>query len=328
MNIYDIAREAGVSIATVSRVLNNKDTVSEATRQKVEAVLKRNSYTPSAIAQGMVSKSMRTVAVLTVDIRVPHYARTAYTIEREFSRRGYEVILCNTGGDYDATLKYLRAVTKKQVDGIVLVGSVFNRIGKDPEIEALLRAAPVVLANGRLDLPNSYSVQVDDEHGIALAVEHLYAQQRRALFYVKDMQTASADAKEKGFVLAMQRYGMDATDRVVHTQDSIEGGMRAVAKLLAGEQPFDGIVCGEDITAVGVVKGLLRSGIKVPQQVAVTGYNNSAYAHLCEPELTGIDNKPEQVALLCVQLLESLVDKSDSYSSVIIRPELVPGQTG
>lgn len=328
MNIYDIAREAGVSIATVSRVLNNKGTVSEVTRQKVEAVLKRNSYTPSAIAQGMVSKSMRTVAVLTVDIRVPHYARTAYTIEREFSRRGYEVILCNTGGDYDATLKYLRAVTKKQVDGIVLVGSVFNRIGKDPEIEALLRAAPVVLANGRLELPNSYSVQVDDEHGIALAVEHLYAQQRRALFYVKDMQTASADAKEKGFVLAMQRYGMDAADRVVHTQDSIEGGMRAVAQLLAGEQPFDGIVCGEDITAVGVVKGLLRSGIKVPQQVAVTGYNNSAYAHLCEPELTGIDNKPEQVALLCVQLLESLVDKTDSYSSVMIRPELVPGQTG
>ena len=88
MNIYDIAKEAGVSIATVSRVLNNKGTVSAATRARVEAILKQNNYTPSAIARGMVSKSMRTVAVLTVDIRVPHYARTAYTIEREFSRRG------------------------------------------------------------------------------------------------------------------------------------------------------------------------------------------------------------------------------------------------
>ena len=114
MNIYDIAKEAGVSIATVSRVLNNKGTVSAATRARVEAILKQNNYTPSAIARGMVSKSMRTVAVLTVDIRVPHYARTAYTIEREFSRRGYEVILCNTGGDRAETLRYSQPSTRSR----------------------------------------------------------------------------------------------------------------------------------------------------------------------------------------------------------------------
>ena len=92
MNIYDIAKEAGVSISTVSRVLNHKGNVNPATRERVEEVLERNHYTPSAIARGMVSKSMRTVAVLTVDIRVPHYARTAYTIERELSHRGYEAV--------------------------------------------------------------------------------------------------------------------------------------------------------------------------------------------------------------------------------------------
>ena len=146
MNIYDIAKEAGVSIATVSRVLNNKGTVSAATRARVEAILKQNNYTPSAIARGMVSKSMRTVAVLTVDIRVPHYARTAYTIEREFSRRGYEVILCNTGGDRAETLRYLQAVNQKQVDGIVLVGSVFDTICQGAEMEKLLTGVPVVLA--------------------------------------------------------------------------------------------------------------------------------------------------------------------------------------
>lgn len=128
MNIYDIAREAGVSIATVSRVLNHKDTVRADTRAKVEKVLKRCNYAPSAIAQGMVSKSLHTVAVLTVDIRDSHYARTAYTIEREFGRRGYEVILCNTGGDRAETLRTLQAVAQKQVDGLILVGSIFNTI--------------------------------------------------------------------------------------------------------------------------------------------------------------------------------------------------------
>lgn len=113
MNIYDIAKEAGVSISTVSRVLNKKSNVREDTKQRVEAVLEKHSYRPSAIARGLVSSSMRTVAVLTVDIRVPHYARTAYTIEREFSRRGYEVMLCNTGGELEETAKYLRVVTEK-----------------------------------------------------------------------------------------------------------------------------------------------------------------------------------------------------------------------
>jgi len=326
MNIYDIARQAGVSIATVSRVLNHKDTVSPATRARVEAVLAKNNYTPSAIARGMVSRSLRTVAVLTVDIRVPHYARTAYTIEQEFSRRGYEVILCNTGGDREATLKYLRAVTEKQVDGMVLVGSVFDRIGKDPEIETLLRTAPVVLANGKLDLPNAFSVLVDDAYGVRLAVEHLIGRGKQKLVYVKDMDTASAKAKAEGFSLAMKQHALDASGRVLETDCSLEGGARAAERLLASGIVFDGIVCGEDLTAVGVVKGLRRAGVRVPEDVAVTGFNDSMYAKLCEPELTGVDNKPEQVALLCVQLLEGLLN-GGSASSVTIQPELVLGRS-
>ena len=327
MNIYDIAKEAGVSIATVSRVLNNKGTVSAVTKERVEAVLQKNSYVPSAIAQGMVSKSLRTVAVLTVDIRVPNYARMSYTIEREFSRRNYEVILCNTGGDRETTLKYLRAVTKKQVDGIVLVGSIFNTIGADPEVEPLLRMAPVVVANGKLDLPNSYSVLMDDAYGITLAVEHLWERGRRNIFYVRDMDTASAIAKRDGFFLGMKRCGLDAAERVIQTQDTMEGGIRAAEEILHSGLPCDGIVCGEDLTAVGVTKGLLRAGVRIPEDVSVTGFNNSIYARLCEPELTTVDNKPEQVALLCVQLLENLIDKSDAYSSVTIQPELVQGKT-
>ena len=121
MNIYDIAREAGVSITTVSRVLNGKQNVSKATRQKVEEVLARHSYVPSAIARGLVAKSMKTVAVLTVDVRVPHYARTAYAIEHECTRRGYNVLMCNTGAAKEAGMHYLDIVTEKQVRRTVLL---------------------------------------------------------------------------------------------------------------------------------------------------------------------------------------------------------------
>lgn len=327
MNIYDIAQEAGVSIATVSRVLNNKGPVSASTRSRVEEVLARHNYTPSAIARGMMSKSLRTVAVLTVDIRVPHYARTAYTIEREFSRRGYEVILCNTGGDREETLKYLRAVTRKQVDGIVLVGSVFNTICQGAEMEQLLSSVPVVLANGRLNLPNTYSVSVDDRYGVALAVEHLAGNGRKDIFYIKDRDTVSAQNKLAGFVEAMERCGLDAKSRVIETGETLEAGMAAARQILDGTQPCDAIVCGEDLTAAGVLKALLRAGVRVPEQVAVTGFNNSDYARLCEPVLTSVDNKPEQVALLCVQLLEGRIEQIDAFSSVTVQPELCIGQT-
>lgn len=277
MNIYDIAKEAGVSISTVSRVMNKKENVNPATRKKVEEILEKNNYTPSAIARGMVSKTMKTVAILTVDIRVPHYSRTAYTIEREFSRRGYEVLLCNTGGELSETVKYLRTVQEKKVDGIVLVGSVFNTLCKKEEIGKLLKNTPVVLADGKLELPN---------YGIH---------------------------NGKGYV--------------IETERSIQGGMRAVNQLLLDKKEFTGIVCGEDLTAVGAVKALLHAGLRVPEDVAVTGYNNSDYAAICEPELTTVDNKPEMVAMMSVQLLTSLIEKTEAYSSCTIQPELVKGRT-
>ncbi len=158
MNIYDIAKEAGVSISTVSRVLNKKENVNEETRCKVEEILKKYDYVPSGIARGMVSKSMKTVAILTVDVRVPQYSRIAYTIEREFSKRGYNVQLCNTGGDLEEAVQYLDVVTSKQVDGVVLVGSIFNRIELDERVASLLKHTPVVVANGQLNLPGCYSV--------------------------------------------------------------------------------------------------------------------------------------------------------------------------
>lgn len=327
MNIYDIAREAGVSIATVSRVLNHKNTVSPATRARVEQVLAQHSYTPSAIARGLVSKSMRTVAILTVDIRFPHYANTAYTIEREFSHRGYDVLLCNTGGDRDTVLRYLRAVLKKQVDGIVLVGSVFNEICHGEEMRSLLCRVPIVLANGKLDLPGASSVLVDDRAGVALTVDHLVSRGRRHLFYIQDKYTTSAEDKCAGFLQAMERAGLDPAGRVVRTHDTLEDGMQAARDILAGDLPCDAIVCGEDLTAAGALKALLRDGVAVPGQVAVTGYNNSAYAYLCEPVLTTVDNKGEQAAQLCVQLLGSCIEKGGSAATVTIQPELVAGKT-
>lgn len=328
MNIYDIAKEAGVSITTVSRVMNHREQVNAETRERVEKVLKAHHYKPNAVARNLVKKSSRTVAVLTIDIRKLHYARTAYTIERELSRRGYEAIICNTGGEQKEAQRYLESLMKKDVDGIILVGSIFNEIGKDPEIKAMLKTFPVVLANGQLDLKESYSVLVDDQWGIGLAVDHLVEKGHRDIFYFMDQDTGSAREKRTGFINSMKKHGFEDTEeKVVHVPASPEGGQLGVRQLLEQNRKVSAIVCGNDDIAAGVVKELTMQGVKIPEQVAVTGYNHSEYARICQPELTTIDNKPELVAMLCVQLIISLIEKTDNYSSCVIRPELVPGKS-
>ena len=328
MNIYDIAREAGVSITTVSRVINHREQVNTETREKVEKVLKEYNYKPNAIARNLVTKSLKTVAVLTIDIREPHYARTAYIIERELSRRGYEVVICNTGGELSETERYLQSLMEKHIDGIILVGSVFNKIGQNQKIQGMLKTFPVVLANGSLNLKKSYSVLVDDQYGLSLAVDHLVEKGHKNIYYFMDQDTASAHEKKEGFLKSMTKYGMeDPSSHVITIDASIAGGINGVKQLLEKDTSATAIVCGNDNTAVGAVKELTRRGIKVPEEIAVIGYNNSEYARICQPELTTIDNKPELVAMLCVQLMISLIENTDTYSSGVIRPELVLGKT-
>ncbi len=324
MNIYDIAAEAKTSISTVSRVLNNKGNVNPEIRKRVEQVLKKYDYKPSAIARGMVSKTMKSIAILTVDVRVTHYARTIYVIEQEFSNRGYNVTVCNTGGSIEECEKYMEILSEKQIDGIVLIGSVFNELINYPGITSKIKDIPVIVANGKVNLPNFYSVLVDDTKGIRTAVDYLYERGHRELVYIYDMETDSGWAKRQGFLEAMKLHDIpEAEKRVISSKHGLEGGLKAVDSLCSSGIGFTGVVCGEDITAIGVMKGLKKRGFSIPDQVVITGYNNSPDSLICEPELTTIDNKPELLGGLCAQLLQDVLEGKISASSLAIQPELI-----
>ena len=142
MNIYDIAKEASVSIATVSRVLNGSNRVRDITRQKVEAVLNKYNYIPSAIARGMMTNSMKTIGIVTIDIRGLYYANVSYSIEQALSILGYNTILCNTGYDPEQKIRYLQMLAEKKVDSIIMVGSVFKDPRLNKPVEAISKNIP------------------------------------------------------------------------------------------------------------------------------------------------------------------------------------------
>lgn len=324
MNIYDIAKEAGVSITTVSRVVNNKDNISPKTKAKVKAVLEKYNYTPNAIARSLVGKSTKSIGILTIDIRDPHYSTTSYIIEQEFSKLGYSVILCNTGGKQSESIDYIKMLVERNVDGFILIGSVFNDEIIKSSLLSHANNIPVVLVNGFLEIENTYSVLVDDFYGVSLCVDHLVEKNHKDIVYVKDSNTYSGDQKKEGFISAMNKHGLKIDDNsIVTVERGLEGGYEAVEKFISSNKNFSAIVFGEDITALGGIKKLRELGKSIPDDVAVTGFNNSIFAKCSIPELTTIDNKVETVGSLSVKLLTDLIENNNATSNILIRPELI-----
>ena len=324
MNIYDIAAEAGVSISTVSRVMNNKGNVNPEMRRRIEEVLKKYDYKPSAIARGMVSKTMKTIAILTVDLRVPQHARQVFIIEQEFCRKGYNVMVCNTGGKLEECARYINLLSEKQVDGLVLIGSTFNALEGRTEITGKVSRIPVVMANGHLDLPNCYSILIDDLKGIRRAADFLYEKGHRDIFCICDLETDSGREKKKGFLESMKLHDIDnGEERVLPCRYGMEGGVLAVERLLDLGRPFTGLLFGEDTTAIGAMKALRRRGIRVPEDVAIVGYDNSPDAVVCEPELTTVDIKIEMMGALCARTLQDLLENKEANTALAIQPEII-----
>jgi LacI family transcriptional regulator len=324
MNIYDIAKEAGVSISTVSRVLNNKSNVKDATRKKVESVLEKYDYAPNAIARGLVSKSLNNIGILTIDIRVPHYAATAYTMERELYKMGYNAILCNTGGDLTNGMDYINMLLKNGVSGVILIGSVFQNKYIETSLINSAKDVPFIVQNSVLNADNTYSVMLNHAYGITLCLDHLCEKGHRDILYVQDAETFSGIRKADEFQKQTKERGLPATEKhVFKAERSIMGGSDAADRIVASGVKFSAAVFGDDITAVGALQRFQALGYNIPGDVAVIGWNNSISARVCIPNLTTVDNQTEMIGILSVKLMENLIAGAKVARSISVDSGLI-----
>ena len=330
MNIYDIAAEAGVSISTVSRVMNHKGNVNPEMKKRIEEVLKKYDYKPSAIARGMVSKTMKTVAVLVTDIRIPQFASQVYAVEQEFSREGYNVMVCNTGENIENCDKYINTLSQKQVDGIVTIGSVFSRLAEYPEITSKMRWSPVVMANGEIDLPNFYSVLLNEQEGLRAGIRLLYGKDKKKICLLCDLETNLGARMKESFLKILKDLKIDGKEeQVISCKNGMEEGAWAVRLLMENGCSFDGLIFGGEITAIGGMKELRKAGLRIPEDVSVIGWGDSISALTCQPELTTVDMKAEQMGILCVRILHGPLQNQEPQAPVIIEPEIIlRGSTG
>jgi LacI family transcriptional regulator/LacI family asc operon transcriptional repressor len=300
VNIYDVARHAGVSSATVSRVLNGSEKVRPATADLVRAAMKDLSFSPNVFAQSLQSNSMRVLTVLTVDISDEYFAVAVQEIEQQARARGYDVQVSFARDDLEDQSARLSSLLRKRVDGIILAGSSFAR-ADNPLVRKIAKKTPVALLNGHIEGDGIYSVVSDDGAGIALAVDHLVAAGRRRLLYVQDSTNAAAVAKAHGFLRSVSKHGIEPI--VLTCAPGVEAARAALEQDWSTYDGVDGIVCAEDPLAIGAIKFLAGVGMTVPGDVAVTGYDNLSVATYSSPELTSVDGRVRDVSRTVADVL-------------------------
>lgn len=295
MTIYDISKKAGVSIATVSRVLNGSDKVHPSTRKRVMDIIEQSDYTPNAYARGMSLQSLQTVGILCADSSDLFLAKAIFYIEQELRSNGYESLLCCTGYNLDIRKNYLDLIVSRKVDAIILVGS--NFIGTTEEENQYIRDVsaqiPIMLLNASFDHPNVYSIYCDDYTTMFQAAASMYDAGIHDLLYLYNSDSYSGIRKRRGFQAAMEARGVtDCEKRMRFFEGSLEQ-MNDIADFvgqIAAELAFHGILASEDALAIGGIKYAQRIGIRIPEELSVIGYNNSMLTTCCTPELSSVDN--------------------------------------
>lgn len=319
MNIYDIAERAGVSIATVSRVINGSGAVSLTTQRRVLDVIAEMGYKPNIFAQGLNTNSMRVLGVLTTDVTDLYYAAAVRSLEQGAKAQGYDILLSCAEDSVADKIRHMALLLEKRVDGIVLVGSTFKEARGNAHILQAAQRAPVVLLNSSLKGPGIYSVYCDDAAGVATAMEHLVAGGRRNIGYIYDVTTSSGLRKLSGYQRAVRRRNLPAL--ALRTEPGIDGGAAAAQALR--ERRVDAIVCATDELAVGALKALARAGVSVPGDVAVIGYDNSLLARCATPELASVDGKVALLSACALDTMLKVLRDGMAPEKTVVTPELM-----
>ncbi len=328
MTIYDISEKAGVSIATVSRVLNGSKNVSEKTRQKVLDVIDRYEYTPNAFARGLGLNTMRTIGIMCADSSDLYLAKAVYYIEQKLRANGYDSLLCCTGYGLESKIASMNLLLTKKVDGIILAGSNFA-YEKESENKYISDAAlqiPVMLLNATLDIPNVYSVVSDDFTSMYKATLQMIASGIDDILYFYSSNSYSGRRKLAGYLAAMEEKGC-GTDPLTQFYQGSHEDIHAMTDYLKQLRKkgltFHGVIASDDVLALAAVKYAQEMKYRIPDEFSVLGYNNSMLTVCCEPELTSIDNKLETLCQHLITTLLGVLDGKEMPKKTVFSGEIM-----
>lgn len=327
--IYDISKEAGVSTATVSRVLNGSDKVKPATKEMILEIMRKHNFAPNASARAMKIQASRTIGILCPDSSDLFYSKAVHHVEQQLQKRGYEALICSAGYNKDIQKNFIDLIISQKVDALILVGSDF--IGSTEEEKQYIKDAsehmPIMLMNAAFDYPNVYSVLCDDHASTFEATSAMIKSGIRDILYLYNSHSYSGTRKLNGYKAAMEKYNVKDYEKYIHLYncevEQVNEVVAFVDKIAKSGQEFHGIVCSNDTIAMGCAKYAQVNGIRVPEDLSIIGYNNSFLTSCAIPDLSSVDNRIDAQARHIVQILLGVLTGEEMPKRTVLPGELI-----
>ncbi|KFL16228.1 catabolite control protein A [Geobacillus stearothermophilus] len=318
VTIYDVAREANVSMATVSRVVNGNPNVKPSTRKKVLEAIERLGYRPNAVARGLASKKTTTVGVIIPDISSIFFAELARGIEDIATMYKYNIILSNSDQNKEKELHLLNTMLAKQVDGLLFMGGT---ITEEHVAEFQKSSVPIVLAAtvGPEEIP---SVNIDYEQAAFEAVTYLLEKGNRRVAYVTGPTDDPINQRKlAGYRRALEERGVPYDEElVVEGDNSYDSGLEAYEKIAELAERPTAVFAGTDEMALGIIHSAQDHNVRVPEELEVVGFDNTRLATMVRPRLTTVVQPMYDIGAVAMRLLTKYMNKEKVDNHIVVLP--------
>ena len=316
VTIYDVARESGVSMATVSRVLNGNSNVRQATKEKVLKVIDDLDYRPNAVARGLASKKTTTVGVIIPDVTDGYFSSLARGIDDIATMYKYNIILANSDDNPDKEASVLNTLLSKQVDGIIFMG---NEINDDLRADFKRSDCPIVLA-GSVDINNSVpSVNIDYADAVKNETERLIKNGNSRIAFASGSMKQDVNKKYrlKGYVSALENNGIKFNEKLVfETKGTYEDGYDLAEQIINNK--ITAAVATNDELAAGILNGMTDRGVSVPQDFELFTSNNTKLAKMMRPQLSSITQPLYDIGAVAMRLLTKIMNKEEIDNRYVV----------
>jgi DNA-binding LacI/PurR family transcriptional regulator len=328
VSIKDIARAAGVSRSTVSRSLRDSPVIAPATRDRIKALAAELGYSPDGHARGLVTGRSHTIGIVVTTIADPFVAEVVQGVETVAHDHGYTVVLSTSGAESTREIAAVQMLRSKRVDGVIVTASRIGALYLD-HVERI--GVPVVLINNHNEQSGHYThtVTVDNQHGAGLAMDHLLGTGHRRIAYVTGPADHSSDMDRlRAYRQALEAHGLPTLAELVLSGDGFpQGGEQAYRRLAALTPRPSAAFCYNDMTAIGLLRAARRDGVRVPEDLAIVGFDDIPLAAYVEPALTTIAQPKVEMGRLAMEMLLTLmrtdIPAGERPSDIIVQGELV-----
>lgn len=322
ISIKEVAKLAGVSVATVSRVLNKTGNVKDETVEKVMKVIEETGYKPNAIARSLKVKNTRTIGIMTPDISSPFFPEVIRGIEDVANMYGYNIILCNTDLDREKEERYLDVLTEKQIDGLIFMSNtVSNKLAdkiKGMKIDTVLIST---------DYQDISSVTIDNVKAAYDAVKYIIDRGYKKIAYIGGpMYDPNAGLpRYQGYVKALTEAGIEPNrDYIIEGNYRYKSGYDGAIKLLDLKDRPDAVFTASDEMAIGVIRAAMEMDIKIPKELGIVGFDNIRMSNMVYPSLTTISQPMYDMGAVSMRLLTKILNNEKiEHSKVTLKHKLV-----